>query len=192
MAKLVSIPLSGSAHAPEPPSPIRTGCPTEARSTMMAFRDDTLTVDDEVAIEAARSESAVSTGSNQRPSTDWVQQLECENVTPGTLESPAFVMNCPFSYSADQPNNAWMYELDENARQVDRTKAIAQFARLYNHMASDGFVFLLPTPKDCKLQDLVFTANLGIVLEHVPERNIVVLSNFTSEPRFGETQVGQG
>ncbi|MDQ4079580.1 MAG: amidinotransferase, partial [Gemmatimonadota bacterium] len=31
---------------------------------------------------------------------------------------------------------------------------------------------------------------LGIVLEHLAERNIVVLSNFTSQPRLGETEVG--
>jgi N-dimethylarginine dimethylaminohydrolase len=112
------------------------------------------------------------------------------NTTPGTLDRPAFLMNCPFCYSAEQPNNVWMHELDDEHRRVDRTLAMCQFAQLYDHMASDAFVFLLPTPKDCKLQDLVFTANLGIVLEHVPERNIVVLSNYSSAPRVGETEVG--
>jgi N-dimethylarginine dimethylaminohydrolase len=114
-----------------------------------------------------------------------------ENTTPGTLERPAYLMNCPFSYSANEPNNAWMYELDDAARSVDRTTAMCQFAQLYDCIASDAFVFLLPTPANCQLQDLVFTANLGIVLEHLPERNVVVLSNFTSEPRVGETGVGQ-
>jgi N-dimethylarginine dimethylaminohydrolase len=112
------------------------------------------------------------------------------NTSPGTLDRPAYLMNCPFSYSADEPNNAWMCELDDDARTIDRNAAMRQFAQLYDHMATDGFVFLLPTPANCRLQDLVFTANLGIVLEHVPERNIVVLSNFTSRPRVGETEVG--
>ncbi|MDQ3950314.1 MAG: amidinotransferase [Gemmatimonadota bacterium] len=117
--------------------------------------------------------------------------MELDNSTPGTLERPAFLMSCPFSYSADCPNNVWMRELDDEARRVDRTKAMSQFAQVYRHMAADAFVFLLPTPKGCTLQDLVFTANLGIVLEHVPERNVVVLSNYTSEPRVGETEVGE-
>jgi N-dimethylarginine dimethylaminohydrolase len=67
---------------------------------------------------------------------------------------------------------------------------MSQFAQVYRHMAADAFVFLLPTPKGCALQDLVFTANLGVVLEHVPGRDVVVLSNYTSEPRVGETEVG--
>jgi N-dimethylarginine dimethylaminohydrolase len=157
----------------------------------MAFRDDTLTADEELITEASLSESAVpAPGTTPRSFVQAVAELELENTSPGTLESPAFLMNCPFSYRTDQPNNAWMDELDDDARRVDRTTAVTQFARLYNYMASSAFVYLLPTPKCCTLQDLVFTANLGIVLEHVPERNVVVLSNFTSEPRIGETEVG--
>ncbi|HJU68783.1 MAG TPA: arginine deiminase-related protein [Gemmatimonadaceae bacterium] len=119
-----------------------------------------------------------------------VETAQLENTTPSTLERPAYLMNCPFSYSAEEPNNVWMCELDETDRRVDRSTAMRQFAQLYDYMASDAFVFLLPTPANCQLQDLVFTANLGIVLEHVPERNVVVLSNFTSAPRVGETEVG--
>jgi N-dimethylarginine dimethylaminohydrolase len=118
------------------------------------------------------------------------ESIALENSTPGTLDRPAFVMSCPFSYSTDYPNNVWMHELCEDDRKVDRTKAMSQFAQVYRHVASDAFVFLLPTPKGCTLQDLVFTANLGIVLEHVPARDLVVLSNFSSEPRIGETEVG--
>ncbi len=122
---------------------------------------------------------------------DMVGVAQPENTRPGTLDRPTYLMNCPFSYSADEPNNAWMCELDEAARRIDRTTAMSQFAQLYDYMASDAFVFLLPTPANCQLQDLVFTANLGIVLEHVPERNIVLLSNFSSAPRVGETDVGK-
>jgi N-dimethylarginine dimethylaminohydrolase len=122
--------------------------------------------------------------------TNLVETVDVDSATPGTLQAPAFLMNCPFSYCTDRPNNAWMRELDDEERRVDKTRAICQFAQLYNHMASEAFVFLLPTPKKCKLQDLVFTANLGVVLEHLPERNIVVLSNYTSQPRVGETKVG--
>ncbi len=113
-----------------------------------------------------------------------------DNATPATLDKPAFLMNCPFLFHTGEPNNAWMYELEESDRRVDRSRAMSQFAQLYTFMCSDAFVFLLPTPKACKLQDLVFTANLGIVLEHAPKRDIVVLSSFSSEPRVGETEVG--
>jgi N-dimethylarginine dimethylaminohydrolase len=120
----------------------------------------------------------------------FAQPIELDNSTPGTLERPAFLMSCPFSYSARSPNNVWMRELGDEERQVDRTRAMLQFAQVYRHMAAEAFIYLLPTPKGCALQDLVFTANLGIVLEHVPGRNVVVLSNYTSEPRVGETAVG--
>jgi N-dimethylarginine dimethylaminohydrolase len=134
--------------------------------------------------------TALDFGDEQPTSAGFPQPTELDNSTPGTLERPAFLMSCPFSYSADYPNNAWMHELGDDNRKVDRTKAMSQFAQVYRHMASDAFVFLLPTPGGCNLQDLVFTANLGIVLEHLPGRNVVVLSNYTSEPRVGETEVG--
>jgi N-dimethylarginine dimethylaminohydrolase len=141
--------------------------------------------------EAAVSESAdLDLAEVQSTAEHFVRATELDNSTPGTLERPAFLMSCPFSYSADCPNNAWMRELRDDDRKVDRTKAMSQFAQVYRHMAADAFVFLLPTPKGCTLQDLVFTANLGIVLEHVPGRDVVVLSNYTSEPRVDETKIG--
>jgi arginine dihydrolase len=151
----------------------------------MASMHATLTTD------AATAEpTTLDFGDAQPTSAPLPQPTELDNSTPGTLERPAFLMSCPFSYSADCPNNAWMQELCDDDRRVDRTKAMSQFAQVYRHMASDAFVFLLPTPADCNLQDLVFTANLGIVLEHLPRRDVVVLSNYTSEPRVGETEVG--
>lgn len=121
----------------------------------------------------------------------WVPAVELDNSGPGTLDRPAFVMNVPFSFTTECPNNAWMRDLNEQQRKVDRTKAIVQFTQVYHHIASDAMVYLLPTPRHCRLQDLVFTANLGIVLEHIPGRNLVVLSNFTSAPRVRETKVGE-
>ena len=66
-----------------------------------------------------------------------------------------------------------------------------QFLELYQFISSRALVHLLPTPRDCTLQDLVFTANLGIVLEHLEDKTHVVLANFTSPPRIGETEVGR-
>lgn len=110
--------------------------------------------------------------------------------TPTALQRPAYLLNAPFSYSAAVANNVWMEELDEDERNPDFTKSMVQFLELYRFIAAEGLVYLLPTPRGGDLQDLVFTANLGIVLEHVPGADTVVISNFTSEPRRGETDVG--
>jgi N-dimethylarginine dimethylaminohydrolase len=106
------------------------------------------------------------------------------------LEVPAFLMCPPFSFDTGQPNNIWMMDLPEDGRAVVRNKAFRQFQALYQFLSSRGFVQLLPVPHDCGLQDLVFTANLGLVLEHLPARDTVVISNYKSEPRIGETEVG--
>jgi len=111
---------------------------------------------------------------------------------PTTLDKPAFLMNVPLSYGAGTANNAWMVDLSEDEREVDDRRAMRQFLELYHLVSAEGVVFLLPTPVGCRLQDLVFTANLGIVLEHLPDKNTVVLSNYAAEGRQGETAVGEG
>lgn len=58
---------------------------------------------------------------------------------------------------------------------------------VYSFLASQGFVYLLPTPIDCNLQDLVFVANNGIVLQHAP---IYIGSNFKASNRIGEEVIG--
>lgn len=110
--------------------------------------------------------------------------------TPTRLTRPAFLVNAPFSYSTEVPNNIWMEEIADEQRRPDSKKAMTQFLELYRYLAADGLVYVLPTPRVTGLQDLVFTANLGIVLEHVPGDELVVVSNYTSEPRIGETEVG--
>lgn len=111
-------------------------------------------------------------------------------LNPTRLSCPAYLVNAPFSYSTDVANNAWMEELPVEKRQPDRQRAMVQFLELYRFLSSEALVYVLPAPGSCGLQDLVFTANLGAVLEHVPSGDAVVLSNFTSEPRVGETAVG--
>jgi N-dimethylarginine dimethylaminohydrolase len=113
------------------------------------------------------------------------------DLTPTQMSQPAFLMSAPFCFSADQPNNVWMDELDELERQIDRPRAMKQFLALYGFVASEALVYLLPSPSDCGLQDLVFTANLGIVVEHLPAKDTVIISNFTSEPRLGESELGR-
>ena len=112
-----------------------------------------------------------------------------ERLDPTRLQMPAFLMNVPFSYATSAANNPWMEELKDEDRRPDVQRAIKQFFELYRFISSEALVYLLPTPRESLLQDLVFTANLGVVLEHL-DASTVVLSNFTSEPRRGETEVG--
>ncbi|GGM70490.1 hypothetical protein GCM10012275_46100 [Longimycelium tulufanense] len=116
---------------------------------------------------------------------------EWQVANPTQLPRPAFLVNAPFSYTTEVANNAWMEELSDAERVPDTKKAMVQFLELYSYLAGDSLVYVLPTPRTEGLQDLVFTANLGVVLEHVPGKNTVVLSNFTSLPRRGETEVGK-
>lgn len=109
---------------------------------------------------------------------------------PTQLERPAFLLNFPFSYSTGVANNMWMQDLPPDRRQPDFKRAATQFLWLYRYLSAEALVYLLPSPRATNLQDLVFTANLGIVLEHLPDQNTVVISNFASEPRRGETEVG--
>ena len=106
------------------------------------------------------------------------------------LDVPTFLMCPPISYSTKVPNNIWMEDLTESKRKVEPKKAYRQFQTLYQFLSSRGVGQLLPVPPDCVLQDLVFTANLGILLEHLPAKDTVVLANYQSTPRVGETEVG--
>jgi N-dimethylarginine dimethylaminohydrolase len=120
------------------------------------------------------------------------QTIESPQVlNPTTLDKAAFLMCLPVSHSTDTPNNVWMEELSDAERVIDRRRALRQYLSLYHHLAADAAVYLLPTPAGCTLQDLVFTANLGVVLEHLPEKDIALVSNFTSEPRRGESAIGR-
>ena len=110
---------------------------------------------------------------------------------PTALNKPAYLMNVPFSLAADTPNNAWMEEMSSEARHIDIDRAINQFLQLYHFMAGDALVYLLPTPRESGLQDLVYCANMGVIPEHLPDKKSVILSNFTTKVRRPETEVGR-
>lgn len=105
------------------------------------------------------------------------------------LNMPLFMMNIPTSYSTDIKNNVWMDEYDDNEIIVNKEKAIRELWEVYSFLSNQGFVYLLPTPADCKLQDLVFVANNGIVLEHVDEPTYIG-ANFRASNRIGEEVLG--
>lgn len=109
--------------------------------------------------------------------------------TPSQLSIPSYVLNFPFSLSTENPNNIWMQELQPEDLKINRPKAYKQFLDLYNFMAGSALVYLLPSSGE--FQDQVYVANLGIQLPHIKDRNIILLSNYTSEPRRGEEWVGK-
>lgn len=107
-------------------------------------------------------------------------------ITPSDLAQPVFLMNFPLSVSNKDPNNDWMHPGLQGSYDLD--KAYRQWLKLYNYLAQRSVVYLLPGKGD--LQDLPFVANLGCYLPHMAELNVMLLSNFTSEPRKGEEAVG--
>ncbi len=122
---------------------------------------------------------------------DAKPKVEDQKAAHLEIDDPVFLMNVPYSYSTSIANNAWMEELDDTKRAVDIDRAMVQFLDLYHFIAGDAVVYILPTPIECELQDLVFTANLGVVLEHLPDREIVILSKMATGPRQGEPVIGQ-
>ncbi|MDQ3940725.1 MAG: amidinotransferase, partial [Actinomycetota bacterium] len=79
-----------------------------------------------------------------------------------SVAQPAFLMCPPLSYATEVANNAWMEELPDEERVPDRKLALVQFFQVYRFIASEALVYLLPTPRTPRLQDQVFTANLGV------------------------------
>ncbi|WP_455209086.1 dimethylarginine dimethylaminohydrolase family protein [Kaarinaea lacus] len=128
---------------------------------------------------------------NNTDTTIKMPETSLELTNPTALDKPAYLLNVPFSLSADVANNAWMTELKTDQRKVDIRKAINQFLQLYHFMAADAVVYLLPTPRTSGLQDLVYCANMGVVLEQPAHNNTVILSNFSSQVRIPETDIGK-
>jgi N-dimethylarginine dimethylaminohydrolase len=106
-----------------------------------------------------------------------------------TLNYPAFLVSFPFNMSNEKQNNIWM-EKRENKLPIDYNKAYTQWLDFYNTLVASGsLVYILPSQGD--LQDEVYTANLGITLPSHIAKNTMILSNFRSEPRAGEEDVGR-
>jgi N-dimethylarginine dimethylaminohydrolase len=109
--------------------------------------------------------------------------------TPSQLHLQSYVMNFPFTLSTSDPNNIWMQELTDDELAINRPKAYKQFMDLYNFMAGQSLVHLLPS--EGNFQDQVYVANLGLQLPHLKDKNTILLSNYSSDPRKGEELVGE-
>jgi N-dimethylarginine dimethylaminohydrolase len=108
--------------------------------------------------------------------------------TPSQLPIPAFVMNFPFTLDTSNPNNIWMQEMEAKDLKINKGNAYRQFLDLYQFVAGNSLVNILPTYGN--YQDLVYVANMGIYLPHIKDSNNIIISNFTSKPRQGEEKVG--
>ncbi len=109
--------------------------------------------------------------------------------TPSQLQIQSYLMNFPHTLSTEVPNNIWMQEADPKDLVVNKPRAYRQWFDLYTFLAGSSLVYLLPNSQP--LQDITYVANLGIHLPHIKDKNIVLLSNFTSSPRVGEELVGK-
>jgi N-dimethylarginine dimethylaminohydrolase len=108
---------------------------------------------------------------------------------PSQLPIQSYLLNFPLTLSTEDPNNIWMQELTEEEIKVNKSKAYHQFTDLYNFIAGQSLVYLLPS--EGNFQDQTYVANLGLHLPHFKDQNTILLSNFTSDPRKGEEYVGQ-
>lgn len=110
--------------------------------------------------------------------------------TPSELERQAFLLNFPLTLSTKNANNAWMQKLSKEERKVNYEKAFEEFFNLYSFMVSQGaIVFFLPN--EGEFQDQVYVGNVGQYLPHLKNRNVILLSNFTTKPRRGEELVAE-
>ena len=105
------------------------------------------------------------------------------------LDLPVYAMATPLGFLADSPNNQPMADLSEEERIIDKDRAMSQWLSLYNYLASQGLVYLIPTPQQ-KLQDLVFASNLAVSIDDF-KKDIIVVANFAVKERIGETEVGR-
>ena len=60
--------------------------------------------------------------------------------TPSQLPIQSYLMNFPFTFSTDNPNNVWMKEMSDKELSINRPKAYKQFMDLYNFMAGQSLV----------------------------------------------------
>jgi len=93
----------------------------------------------------------------------------------------------PFSLENRICNNVLMNEYKNKS--IDEDNAHRQFFSLYKKLSQRALIYLLPSTVKDELQDLTFVANLGVYLP--PPNDLIILSNFKSEPRKGEALVGR-
>lgn len=106
--------------------------------------------------------------------------------TPSQYPMPVFTLCPPVYVDTAIANNAWMKKLSPEERKIDKDKFFGQWYNLYNVLAANSLVYLIPPVKG--LQDQTYV-NSFVYLPHLKDRNVIVLSNFTAQGREGEEDV---
>lgn len=109
-----------------------------------------------------------------------------EILTPSNINMPVFVMAPPI-HAKFFPNNAWMYELQEDTN-INIEKFMFEWYSLYELLSHEGLVLTFP-PKP-NLQDLVYV-NSFLYLPHIKDENICIISRFKANGRKGEEEVAE-
>jgi len=114
---------------------------------------------------------------------DVPESKKDEFPTPSQYPFPVFAMCPPAFVDNKVKNNVTMDELKD--QKIDKNKFLAQWNNLYNVLAANSLVLVIPPVKG--LQDQTYVNSFSY-LPHLRKRNVVVLSNFTAEGRSGEEQ----
>ncbi len=96
-----------------------------------------------------------------------------------------FLLCLPLAYDTNVKNNIWMQDYNDTEIIVNREKAMRELHKLYRSLTREGIVNLLPHSEACKLQDLVFIANNGIVIRDKGD-SVFVAPKFFAPNRVGE------
>jgi N-dimethylarginine dimethylaminohydrolase len=104
---------------------------------------------------------------------------------PSMWDVPTYLMSPPLTWDTDEPNNTWMQKMSPEEIEEDFDKARSQWLDLYQFVAAEALVYILPPDGD--YPDRPYVANVAIVLCHLP-KPVVVVANYKSPPRMGEDE----
>src|SRR5262249_52866969 len=137
-SKRDSLPRSGNGeHKLNRTATATNGTPAPAVKAQISPRDVKLRAGEAMTLTSPISREQP--GLKAQPAAPWLN--------PTQLERPAFLLNFPFSYATESPNNPWMTDLTPDERQPDFKRASVQFLEVYRSIAAEALVYLLPTPR---------------------------------------------
>ena len=100
-----------------------------------------------------------------------------------------FLLCQPLYVDEDIENNIWMKKLGNGPdSEIDKDKFMGEWYNLYNLLATDSLVYLIPPIPG--LQDQTYV-NCMAYLPHYKEEPTIILSNFTAEGRAGEEKAAE-
>lgn len=104
-------------------------------------------------------------------------------ITPSQSAFPVFALCQPLFVDNKIKNNIWMKQANGEEKEMDKEEFMGEWYNLYNALAFNSVIYLIPPRKG--LQDQTYV-NCAAYLPHRGKENIIVLSNFTAPGRAGE------